>query len=40
VFVPRPKENGPNTAVDEAHESYIDMMANDSVDLSAKLMAP
>jgi hypothetical protein len=38
--VPRPKENGPNTTVDEAPESYITMMANDSVDLAAKLMAP
>jgi 2-haloacid dehalogenase len=39
AFVPRPKENGPNTMVDEAAESYIDVMANDLVSLAAKLMA-
>jgi 2-haloacid dehalogenase len=39
AYVPRPLENGPGHPVDRAPESYIDVMANDFVDLATKLNA-
>ena len=36
-YVPRPKEHGENTAVDYAEEDYIDIIANDFIDLSKKM---
>lgn len=38
-YVPRPKEHGENTVVDYAEEAYIDIMADDFIDLSKKMSA-
>ncbi len=38
-YVPRAKEHGENTVVDYAEEDYIDMMADDFIDLSKKMSA-
>lgn len=38
-YVPRPKEHGENTVVDYAAEGYIDIMADDFIDLSKKMSA-
>ena len=37
AYVPRPFEHGPNTEVDNSSENYIDIMANNFIDLSEKL---
>jgi len=37
AFVPRPLELGPGHAADRKPESYIDVMADDLVDLARKL---
>jgi 2-haloacid dehalogenase len=38
-YVPRAKEHGENTVVDYAEEDYIDIMADDFIDLSKKMSA-
>ncbi|PZC42962.1 MAG: 2-haloacid dehalogenase [Chloroflexi bacterium] len=38
-YVPRAKEHGENTVADYAEEDYIDIMADDFIDLSQKMSA-
>jgi len=38
-YVPRPKEHGENTIVDYAEEEYVDIIADDFIDLSKKMSA-
>ena len=37
AYVPRPYEHGPDVEVDREPEEYIDIIADDFVDLSKKL---
>jgi 2-haloacid dehalogenase len=37
AYIPRPLEIGPETKVDRSPESYIDVVANDLIDLSRKI---
>jgi 2-haloacid dehalogenase len=37
AYVPRPYEHGPNTVVDDKPEDYINIIADDLIDLSNKL---
>jgi 2-haloacid dehalogenase len=37
AYVPRPLELGPETKVDRSPETYIDVVADDMIDLSRKI---
>ena len=37
AYVPRPFEHGPNSEVDNSPENYIDIMADNFINLSEKL---